>query len=203
MNTKQSIAYGISVVFHPLVMPTLAFLLLMNSGFYFALLSFDAKKIILLIVFLSTFLLPLVSIALMGLNFRFKPDLDKSPDRVIPMLSAAIFYYAGFYTLGRLNVYPVYKVFLISSVLIIVVLMMISVRWKISAHMAGIGGLIGAIIALSLRLGLNSSLVLGILIGIAGLIGSSRLILGKHTPMQIYAGFLVGFSVNYLIINYI
>jgi membrane-associated phospholipid phosphatase len=69
--------------------------------------------------------------------------------------------------------------------------------------MAGIGGLIGAIIALSLRLGLNSSLVLGILIGIAGLIGSSRLILGKHTPMQIYAGFLVGFSVNYLIINYI
>lgn len=203
MDTKQSVANGISVVFHPLIMPTLAFLLLMNSGFYFALLSFDAKKIILLIVFLSTFLLPLVSIALMGLNMRFKPDLNKSPDRVIPMLSAAIFYYAGFYTLGRLQVYPVYKVFLISSILIIVVLMIISVRWKISAHMAGIGGLIGAIMALSLRLGLNSSLILGILIGIAGLIGSSRLILGKHTPMQIYAGFLVGFSVNYLIINYI
>jgi len=203
MNAKHSIAHGISVVFHPLIMPTLAFLFLMNSGFYFTLLSFDAKKIILLIVFLSTFLLPLVSIGLMGLNTRFKPDLNKGPDRVIPMLSTAIFYYVGFYALGRLNVYPVYKVFLISSILIIVVLMIISMRWKISAHMAGIGGLIGAFIALSLRLGLNSSLALSVFIGIAGLIGSSRLILGKHTSVQIYAGFLTGFGVNYLIINYI
>ena len=203
MNAKHSIAHGISVVFHPLIMPTLAFLFLMNSGFYFTLLSFDAKKIILLIVFLSTFLLPLVSIGLMGLNTRFKPDLNKGPDRVIPMLSTAIFYYVGFYALGRLDVYPVYKVFLISSILIIVVLMIISMRWKISAHMAGIGGLIGAFIALSLRLGLNSSLALSVFIGIAGLIGSSRLILGKHTSVQIYAGFLTGLGVNYLIINYI
>lgn len=203
MKTKQLIAHGISAVFHPLVLPTLAFLLLMNSAFYFALLPFDAKKTILLVVFLSTFLLPLVSIGLMGLNARFKPDLSKSPDRVIPMLSTAVFYYVGFYTLGRLHVYPVYKVFLISSILIIVVLMMISVRWKISVHMAGIGGLIGAFIALSLRLELNSSFVLSILVGIAGLIGSSRLVLGKHTPTQVYAGFFTGFGVNYLIINYI
>ncbi len=203
MDARHAIAHGISVVFHPLIMPTLAFLFLMNSGFYFTLLSFDAKKIILLIVFSSTFLLPLVSIGLMGLSTRFKPDLDKGPDRVIPMLSTAIFYYVGFYALGRLNVYPVYKVFLISSILIIVVLMIISVRWKISVHMAGIGGLIGAFVALSLRLGLNSSLPLCIFIGIAGLIGSSRLILGKHTSVQIYAGFLTGFGVNYLIMNYI
>jgi membrane-associated phospholipid phosphatase len=200
---KQGIARGISVVFHPLVMPTLAFLLLMNSGFYFALLSFEAKKIILMIVFLSTFVLPAVTIALMGLNTRLKPDLDKSADRVVPMLSTAIFYYVGYYALGRLEIFPVYKVFLISSILIIVVLMMISVRWKISAHMAGIGGLVGIFIPLSLRLGLNSSFLLAILIGIAGLIGSSRLILGKHTPLQIYAGFMAGFGVNYLIINFI
>lgn len=203
MKIKQLIAQGISVFFHPLVMPTLAFLFLMNSAFYFAMLSFDAKKTILLIVFLSTFLLPLVSIGLMGLNTRFKPDLNKSPDRVIPMLSTAVFYYVGFYTLGRLHVYPVYKIFLISSILIIVVLMMISVRWKISVHMAGIGGLTGAFIALSLRLGVNSSLALSILIGIAGLTGSSRLILGKHTPIQVYAGFFTGFGINYLIITYI
>jgi len=200
---KQAIARGISVVFHPLVMPTLAFLLLMNSGFYFALLSFEAKKIILMIVFLSTFVLPVVTIVLMGLNTRLKPDLDKSTDRVVPMLSTAIFYYVGYYALGRLEIFPVYKVFLISSILVIVVLMMISVRWKISAHMAGIGGLVGIFIPLSLRLGLNSSFLLAILIGIAGLIGSSRLILGKHTPLQIYAGFMAGFGVNYLIINFI
>jgi membrane-associated phospholipid phosphatase len=203
MKIKQVIAQGISFVFHPLLLPTLAFLLLMNSGFYFALLSFEAKKMILLVVFLSTFLLPVISITLMGLNTHFKPDLDKSSDRVVPMLSTAIFYYVGYYVLGRLNVYPIYKVFLISSILIIVALMMVSVRWKISAHMAGIGGLIGAFIALSFRLGLNSSFALAVLIGIAGLIGSSRLVLGKHTPAQVYAGFLTGFLVHFLVISYI
>lgn len=203
MNIKQGLAYGISVIFHPLIIPTLAFLLLMNTGFYFSALSFDAKKLILLVVFLCTFLLPLITLGLMNLNTRFKPDLERSSDRVVPMLSAAVFYYAGYYTLGQMNVFPVYRIFLISSILIIILLMLISVRWKISAHMAGIGGLIGALIALSLRLGLNSSLILAALIGIAGLIGSSRLILKKHTAMQIYAGFLVGFSTNFLIIIYI
>lgn len=203
MKIKQGIARGISAIFHPLIIPTLAFLLFMNTGFYFSALSFDAKKIILLVVFLSTFLLPAISIALMNLNTRFKPDLEKSPDRVVPLLSAAVFYYVGYYALGQMNVFPVYRVFLISSILIIILLMLVSIRWKISAHMAGIGGLIGALAALSLRLGLNSSLILSILIVIAGLTGSSRLILAKHTTPQVYAGFLIGFSTNFLIIIYI
>ncbi|MGD9557989.1 MAG: phosphatase PAP2 family protein [Mangrovibacterium sp.] len=203
MNTKQSFAYAVSAVFHPLVIPTLAYLLLMNSGFYFALLPFQAKKVIIMVVFLSTFLLPLISIILMGLHTRIKPDLDKSSERVIPMLSAAVFYYVGYYALGRLEIYPVFKVFLISSILIIVILMLVSVRWKISAHMAAIGGLIGIFTALSLRLGTNNSPILAVLIAIAGLVGSSRLILGKHTPLQIYAGFFAGFAVNYLIIHFI
>ncbi len=203
MKMKQITAYGISFAFHPLLIPTLASLLLMNSGFYFAMLSFNSKKLMLLVVFLSTFLLPLITIGLMSFSSRLKPDLNKSPDRVVPMLSTAIFYYMGYYLLGRMQVYPVYQVFLISSILIIVILMLVSVRWKISAHMAGIGGLVGAITALSFRLGLNSSLLLAVLIGIAGLIGSSRLILDKHTPMQVYAGFLSGFGVNYFVISYI
>ena len=203
MNIKQSAARGISFAFHPLIMTTLGFLLLMNSGFYFALLTYEAKQFILLVVFLSTCLLPLVSIGLMGLNTRFKLNMDKSTDRVIPMLVTSVFYYMGYYYLGRIPVYPIYRVFLISAILIIVLLMIISMRWKISSHMAGIGGLIGVIIALSARLNINSSLLLSLLIGIAGLTGTSRLILGKHNSIQIYAGFLIGFAVNYLIIDYI
>ncbi|MGD9930060.1 MAG: phosphatase PAP2 family protein, partial [Mangrovibacterium sp.] len=130
-------------------------------------------------------------------------SMDKNTDRIVPMLFSAIFYYMGYYYLGRIPIYPVYRVFLISSVLTIILLLVITLRWKISAHMAGIGGLIGAIIALSLRLGINSSLLLAVLIGVAGLVGSSRLLLGKHNPQQIYAGFFLGFAVNYLVLNYI
>ncbi|MGD9931759.1 MAG: hypothetical protein AB7U05_17195, partial [Mangrovibacterium sp.] len=76
MNIKHQIARTISLLFHPLLIPTLGFLLLMNSSFYFALLTFQAKKFVLLVVFLATFLLPLVSIGILTMNPRFDQSMD-------------------------------------------------------------------------------------------------------------------------------
>ena len=199
----QKLAKAVSYLFHPLLMPTFGFLLLMNTGFYFSLISFDAKKFILLIVVVSTFMLPLISIGFMLFTSRFKLDLDKHSDRIFPMLSTAVCYYLGYYFLGRIPIYPIYRLVLIASILTIAVLLIISLKWKISAHLAGIGGLIGAFLALSFRLNINSSVLLGSLILIAGLTGASRILLKKHTPVQIYAGFFIGFAINYLLINYI
>nr|MBD3620956.1 phosphatase PAP2 family protein [Sunxiuqinia sp.] len=203
MNIKQGIAQTFSVIFHPLLIPTYGFLLLMNSGFYFSMITFDAKKLLLLIVFMSTFLLPVLSLGLLSFNKHFNMKMEKSTDRVIPLLFTAVYYYLGYFYLGRLQVYPIYRIFLLATILIIILLLLVSMKWKISNHMAGIGGLIGAILALSFRLGLNSSLLLiGLIIG-AGAVGTSRLVLKKHDPLQIYAGFMLGFAVNYLVIIFL
>ncbi|WP_163715662.1 phosphatase PAP2 family protein [Mangrovibacterium lignilyticum] len=199
----QKLAKAVSFLFHPLLMPTLGFLLLMNTGFYFALISFEAKRVILLIVVMSTFLLPLISIGLMLFSPRFKLNLDKSSDRIFPMLSTAVFYYLGYYFLGKVPIYPIYRIVLVSSILTIAILLLISTKWKISAHLAGIGGLIGAFLALSFRLNIDSSVLLAALILVAGVVGTARILLGKHNPIQVYAGFFLGFAINYLIINYI
>jgi membrane-associated phospholipid phosphatase len=199
----KNVAKALSYVFHPLLIPSLGFLLLMNSGFYFTLISFEAKKYIMLIVVLSTLVLPLISLSLMMITTRFRLNLDKTSDRIIPLLNTAIFYYLGFYFLGKLPVYPVYKLMLISSVLTIVILLFITIRWKISAHMTAIGGLTGIFLALSLRLNVNGSLLLCGLLLVAGMVGTSRILLGKHNPIQVYAGFLVGLVVNFLIIQFI
>jgi hypothetical protein len=129
--------------------------------------------------------------------------MEKSTDRVIPLLFTAVYYYLGYFYLGRLQVYPIYRIFLLATILIIILLLLVSMKWKISNHMAGIGGLIGAILALSFRLGLNSSLLLIGLIIAAGAVGTSRLVLKKHDPLQIYAGFMLGFAVNYLVIIFL
>ena len=197
---KEQYAKVISLVFHPLLIPTIGFLVLMNSGFYFSLISAEAKIIVFIVVFLSTFLTPLISLILMNISSRFQLSMDKSTDRVVPLLFSAIFYYVGYFFLGRFSVYPVYRIFLIASIFIIIVLMLISMKWKISAHMAGIGGLLGALIALSLRLEINNSSLIAVLVGIAGLVGTSRMILGKHNSLQIYAGFFLGFAVNFVIL---
>ena len=203
MNAKQAIAQFFSLVFHPLIIPTLGFLLLMNSGFYFSMMSFEGKKFLLIIIFLSTFLLPVLSLGLLSFNKHFDATMSKSTDRVLPLFMSAIYYYLGYYYLGRLDVYPIYRDFLLATILIILMLLLISMKWKISNHMAGIGGLIGAVIALSFRMGINSSMLLCGLIILAGILGTARLILKKHSQLQIYAGFFLGFMVNYLIIIYL
>ena len=202
-NTVTFLAKGISILFHPLLIPSIGFLFLFYSGFYFSMLSWDVKKFILLIVFFTTCLLPLLTIALLSMNERFNKAMEKSTDRVLPLMFSAIYYYVGYYLLGRLPIFPVYKIFLISTILVIILLMIISLRWKISNHMASIGGLTGALIALSLRLELNTSLILAIIFFISGLIGTARLILKKHNPQQIYAGYALGFLVMFFILMYI
>lgn len=202
-NVITLLAKGISIIFHPLLIPSIGFLLLFYSGFYFSMMNWEVKKFVLLIVFFTTCILPLLTIAFLSMNERFSPGMEKSTDRVLPLMFSAIYYYIGYYLLGRLPIFPVYKVFLISTILVIILLMVVSLRWKISNHMASIGGLTGALIALSLRLQINTSYILALVFLIAGLVGTSRLILKKHNPLQIYAGYALGFLVMFLILMFI
>ena len=202
-NTVTFLAKGISILFHPLLVPTIGFLLLFQSGFYFSMLNWEVKKFILLIVFFTTCLLPLLTIGLLSMNERFDRTMGKSTDRVLPLMLSAVYYYIGYYLLGRLPIFPVYKVFLIATVLVIILLMVVSLRWKISNHTASIGGLAGALLALSLRLQINTSEILALVFVAGGLVGTSRLLLKKHTPLQVYAGYALGFLVMFLIIMFI
>lgn len=192
-----------SIVFHPLLIPTLGFLLLFNSGFYFAILPWSVKKFILLVVFLSTCVLPALSIGLLALNPKFDVNMDKNTDRVLPLILSSIYYYLGYLVFQRLPVSTIYSFFLVASILVQIALIVISLRWKISAHSAAIGSLVGGFFGLSFRLQQNSELILIALILIAGMVGTARLILGKHTNSQIYAGFLLGFLIMNLVIMFI
>lgn len=200
LTTSAKVA---SYIFHPLLIPTLGFVLLFSSGFYFSLLPWHAMKIILLIVFLSTGVMPALSIGILALNPRFDHTMSKSTDRILPLLVTSIFYYMGYIVLKRFPIFPIYNLILIASVLVQMALLVISLRWKISAHSAAIGGLVGAFFTLSFRMEANPVWILVSLVLIAGLVGSSRLILGKHTGAQVYVGFLVGLAIMIAVFSYI
>jgi membrane-associated phospholipid phosphatase len=192
-----------SIIFHPLLIPTLGFVLLLNSNFYFALLPWSVKKFMLLTVFLSTCILPALSILILSMSPKFDLNMEKSTDRILPMLLSSVFYYLGYLVLARVQVYPIYNLFLIAAILVQISLIVVSLKWKISAHSAGIGGLIGGVSALSFRLQENPVLILSLLIIIAGLVATSRLILIKHTNSQVYAGFTLGFLIIGLVVMFI
>jgi len=193
----------ISVLFHPLLIPTLGFLLLFNSGFYFSVLPWALKKYMLLVVFTTTCFLPAISIFVLSINSKFDINMEKNTDRTLALIISTISYYIGYIFLKRLPSFQIYNILLIGSVLVQVILLPISMRWKISIHSAAIGGLIGGVLSLAFRLQENPAFILSILILIAGLVATARLILSKHTETQIYTGLSIGFLTLFLIVFFV
>ncbi len=200
---NQRLAKIISIVFHPVLVPTLGMLLLLNSGFYFSMLSWEAKRYILLVIFFTTCILPLLAVSAMAISPRFDINMPNSTDRVLPQLAASIFYYIGFVLLGKLNLFPVFKLFMVASVLVVIGLMLISMKWKISNHMAAIGAITAVFFALSFRKGLNPVYSVLAVILVSGLIGTARIALKKHNIWQVIAGYAWGFTVLYVVIYFL
>lgn len=199
----EKLARIISIIFHPVLIPTIGIFLLMHSGFYFDLLLWEAKRFILLVVFFTTCILPLLSVAVLSLNPRFNINMPGSRDRLIPLLSASVFYYLGFILLRKVQAVPEFKLFMLASVLVIILLLVVSLKWKISNHMAAIGSLTGTLFALSFRSGVNPVYSVLIVVLLSGLIGTARLILGKHDLKQLIAGYGLGFIVLYLVLYFV
>lgn len=165
--------------------------------------SWEAKRFVLLVVFFSTGILPMLSVAILALNPKFDIHMGNSRDRILPLLTSSVFYYVGFVLLDKMKAFPVFKLFLLASVLVIVGLLIISFRWKISNHMAAVGGMTGTIFALSFRSGVNPLYAILIVVLVSGLVGSARLILNKHNISQLIAGYGLGFSVLYVVVYFI
>ncbi len=199
----EKIAKIISVIFHPFLMPTWGFLLLLNSGFHFSLLTWEAKRFLLLVVIFTTAILPMLSVAVLALNKSFDVSMTNRHDRIIPLLSSALFYYIGFQLLNRVKVFPVFKLFFVASVLLMVLLLFVTFRWKISVHAASIGALTATIFALAFRSGTNPLLSLLAVVLVSGAVTTSRLILKKHDLLQISTGYGLGFAVLYSVVYFV
>jgi hypothetical protein len=199
----EKLARIVSFVFHPVLLPTLGFSLMFGSGFYSTMLTTDAIRFILLVIFFSTATLPLLSVAILALNPKFDFLMPNSRDRIVPLLFTSVFYYVGYMLLGRIHFLPVFKLFMIASVLLIVALLLISFKWNISIHMAAIGAITATFFALSFRGGVNPASAIVIVVVASGLVGTARLVLNKNNLLQVAAGYILGFIILYPVIYFL
>lgn len=184
----------ISYVFHPLIMPILGLLIIFNTDSYINYAVPDElKQAVLVLVGTSTFILPLL-IAVLLLNRKMinSLEMETQQERIIPYSFAIAFYIFTLYMLKQAPIPPLIFKFIIGATLSIITAFIVNIKWKISAHMIGIGGLFGVLLCVSLLIGIYITPYLIIALLIAGLVGSSRLILKAHSPSQIYVGFAVG-----------
>lgn len=191
------------MVFHPFILPTLGIIMLYHSNSYFQLIPYPYRLVILLTFCLSTLLIPALVVAVMSFNKNINISFSDTKSRRLPLLFTSVSYFAGYIMLARIPASGIFRIFLLGAVIVLIALLVISYWWKISLHLATIGGLLGGFIALALRLNFNPWLSITSLILIAGALGFSRLFLKEHTPLQIYAGFSLAFLIEFLLITFI
>ncbi|MEN8156025.1 MAG: hypothetical protein ABFS10_03680 [Bacteroidota bacterium] len=186
----------ISYIFHPLLMPTLGLLLILNSGTYLSLIDPVAKRAILFVMALGTLFIPLMMLPMLFYRNLVNSTRESLREkRLVHLLMLLIFYVITFIYFVRLPVSRVIHGYVLSVSILLFVVLLVSVKFKICGHMAALGGMTGLIAALMLlyETPLQGILIVSLLA--TGLTGSARLITGAQRPAEVYSGFLVGFGV--------
>ena len=186
----------ISILFHPMLMPLLGIFLIFQSGTHISYMPFEAKRVIYIIVLITSCILPLSVLPLLyQLKIIKSFRMETARERFIPILLTAFFYYMGYLLLRKMGVPSMIDKFILATLIAIVSASAISYFWKISIHTVGIGGIMGALIALSLRYGIDMTIWTILLLIASALTASARLHLGDHNPLQVYAGYFCGLAI--------
>ena len=197
----KSIAHVISTVFQPLLMPTYGVILLFVYT-YFGVVYTQQFWLIITPILLFSFMIPAVLIFMMfRVGIISDLSLTKRRERFYPYLITLLSYTAMMLFYYRMNMPKWFLLMIAASIAIMIAAIIITLWWKISAHMFGIGGLLGGAMSVSYFVERSNPycMFMGLFI-LAGLIGTSRLILKRHTVAQVIAGFLLGFLLSFVFV---
>lgn len=191
----------ISHLFHPLLMATYGCLIVffgLTDTIYFIFTPFKLKLVLTFTIFAFTCLLPVLNLLILyKLGYVSSLMIENRKERTFPLLMTALCYFGLFYMVYDFNIWPAIKLFILGGGLCIFFAAIITLRWQISAHMIGIGGLIGALLAICYFMQMPILMAISLCVIIAGGIGFARLKLNAHTPAQVYIGFIFGCLVQF------
>lgn len=145
--------------------------------------------------FVFTGLLPAIPIYLLMRKGEVQDlFISKKEERTMPYLFSFMAYVFWALFMWRTLQFPTFIVAMgMGSALSIFVIIFINIKWKISAHLTGVGGLTGAIFGVCYRTAINPVWLFAIILAVSALVALSRIELKAHTPAQTLAGFVVGF----------
>ncbi|MEQ9288422.1 MAG: hypothetical protein RIG77_16000 [Cyclobacteriaceae bacterium] len=186
---------AVSFIFHPLLMPSFTFLLV-NS--VLPELVRPLGWVMLPFLFITTFLIPIFGVFALRFSGSISSfSLEKREERFWPFLFVAIFYtITTAMFIIKIDVNGTIGTMLVATTVLIVILMLISLFYKISIHAAGMSGVVGFLLVLCMNYPESMALytLLPTLV-LSGLVMTSRLYLNAHKPGEILYGSLLGIVV--------
>lgn len=215
-------AYFISVLFHPLFVPTyMLVLLLLINPYNFGVSHISDGRFLLAQVILTTVMFPLFSMFMLRqLDFISSIQLKKREERIAPFMIIGMFYIGlvVFFIKTPAQIPLVLSVTFLGATIALWLAFLINLFTKVSVHTVGVGGLLGMLVIgmyyfeyteFYLNLGslgyFNIEMKILLMVGIlvAGLVGTARLILKAHTTEQVYLGYFIGFICQFIALNFL
>lgn len=189
------LAQLVSIVFHPLFIPTyITFFLLYLHPFTFAGQSEWYKKIKLASIFVSTAFFPAFTVFLLKqLGFAGSIHLRTQKDRIIPIVASMVFYFWIFYVAKNQGDNPAELISMLCACFVSSIIALSANNFiKISLHGIAMGILLTYFIYLTWISFIPMGLPTAIAAFITGIVGSSRLVLHEHTAQEWWLGFGTG-----------
>jgi lipid-A-disaccharide synthase-like uncharacterized protein len=169
--------------------------------------SFEDSKVqglIIINVFITTIIFPLVSVAMLKLlGFIQSVHMEDRMERVGPMIITGIFYIWLYLNIKNNDLVPdAFSYFVLGCTIALFLAFFINIFSKVSLHAVGIGGFVAAIAVMyasfsyttfsvaSWTIAMRMLVVLAIVA--AGMVCTSRLLLGAHRAEDVYGGLTIG-----------
>jgi len=205
MKIETRIASLLSALLHPLVMPTLGLVILFNLNTHLVYsLPGQAKKFILLIVFVNSAIAPIISILLLKkAGFIKDVMLDERSERMLPLLLSAVYFFITYFLLRKVSLPSIIYFYIIGAALLVLLSLLVTYRWKISIHMVSMGGVTGFLISIALLLRVDMDFLLMITFLASGLLATARVKLNAHDLPQVFAGYAMGVGVMLILFLYL
>jgi len=202
---NKGLAKFLSVLSHPVFVNLLCLYLLfllfpqLNHG-----MPTRIQLFFIAFIFISTSIIPIIIVLVMRITGKVKSiTLESSEERKLPFLFTLALYVFNYYNfLKSPTTHPLILQYLLACAAIICAISIINFFNKISIHMATLGALCGLLATVGNIGFVDMRIVLVLAILFSSLIGSARLSLKAHVPQQIYAGFVLGFALMFVVMNF-
>ncbi len=202
MNYRK-IANILSWVLHPFLQPIylMAVLLTMTT---FALYSMQVKFYLMWVVALYAIIIPFLMLGVLRSLGRISDfKVDNRHERWLPLLIGTICYVLCAVTFAKIPSAIFLRKFMVAAACCEAMCLVVSLRWKISLHLTGMGAVVAMLVVMNI-IGVGNMLVpLMVAILCAGALASARLYLGCHNGAQVLAGFCGGFAVTVLAVLFL
>lgn len=180
------------MVFTPFYLPIVGLVALFTFS-YMSIFPWIYKLQVLIMVYLFTILFPTV---LIHLYRRYQGwsliELGRRERRMVPYVLSILCYFCCVYIMMQMHIPHFIISIVIAALVVQIVCALINVWWKISTHTAAIGGVAGALFVFGELFGFNPVWWLCVVLILAGILGTSRMILRQHSLLQVIVGFVVG-----------